>query len=161
MPFLPCFLPPVGFLPRHGGAQPRPSVPAGVAAASLTVGAALLLFTPVGWSHSQPVVKMRVGMNALLPLRSEERALAAQMSCAVRHKPQRCRFLISRSSYGSIPPGIIIDGETGALAGKPTLPGTYTLAIDIDDGRAHVMTGPAFKIRVLSPEEPMSSGGRT
>lgn len=160
MPFLPCFLPPVGFLPQPGGAQPRPSVHAGVAAASLSAGAFLLLFTPTGWSRSQPVLEMRVGANAYLPLRSEERALAAQLSCASRRTPQQCKFLISQSSYGSVPPGLAIDERTGALAGTPTLPGTYTLAIEIDDKRTGMSTGPSFKIRVLSSDTAVPGVGR-
>ena len=156
-----CFLPPVFKLPEFPPFSPPPQV-GGAAAFVVVAIAALGLLTPVGWSRSQPEYAIRVGVVSRVGPRPAERELMSRLSAAGNGKPvaaavgtagpvkRPLTFFARHDAYDAIPPGLELDTATGALVGVPNMAGSYTVAVGVTDGtRAHAITGPAFKVRVL------------
>ena len=50
-------------------------------------------------------------------------------------------------SASNLPPGLAVDGSTGVIAGTPTTPGTYTVAISVSDGTSTATQGFTWIIR--------------
>ena len=145
-----CFLPPVmpPRLPQDG--QPRRTPPpcgaaAGTVMVMSLVGVALL--TPIGWERKQLIYAMQVGVPAHLDPGPGNLPARATAPLGTTAKP--LAFYARQERYSTVPPGLRIDAETGAVVGTPSMAGTYTVTVGASDGTPERKTGAPFKIRIL------------
>ena len=144
-----CFLPPVpACLPSLPAADPR-RPGARAAAVIVLIALCLAVLAPFGWSYAEPQYRAQVGV----PLRLEPRAedLAIRAALARRHLAGGVgRF--RAGDRASVPPGLVVDGATGILRGTPSMAGTYTLALAVEDGPA-VVPGRSFRLKIVPRED--------
>ncbi len=142
-----CFLPPPpACLPPLPAADPRrPSARA--AAIIVLIALCVAVLAPFGWSYVEPQYDAQVGIPLQLVPREEDLAIRAAL--ASRHLAGFVgRF--RAGAHASVPPGLAVDGATGILSGTPSMAGTYTLALAVEDGPA-VVSGRSFRLKVLPP----------
>ena len=142
-----CFLPPApACLPSLPAADPRRPSPR-AAAVIVLIALCVAVLAPFGWSYAEPQYTAQVGMPLRLDLREEDLAIRATL--ARRH----LAGFVGRFRAGdqaSVPPGLAVDGATGILQGMPSMAGTYTLALAVEDGPV-VVSGRSFRLKVLPP----------
>lgn len=145
-----CFLPPApACLPSLPAEDPRRP---GARAAAVIVGIALCLavLAPFGWSYAEPQYLAEVGIPLRLEPRGED--LAVRDALARRHHAGDVGHFRA-GERTDIPPGLAVDGATGVLRGTPSMAGTYTIALAVEDGSA-VVPGRRFRLKVL-PSKPL------
>ena len=129
--------------PDPGPRRPGPRA----VAAIVVIALGLAVLTPFGWADHEPQYSARVGTLLRFGPRPED--LALRDSLASRD-PAGGAPRFRAGDLASVPPGLVVNGATGTLDGTPSMPGTYTLALAVEDGR-HVVAGRGFRIKVLPP----------